>query len=66
DAFGVCLLCSTSPLSPFHPSSQSVAQPSNVHPSESFLPCEDGVRLARLRCGPHPALLSYQKWLEDS
>ena len=41
-------------------------RPPDIHPSESTLPREDRVHLARLRCGHHPALLSYQKRLDDS
>ena len=40
-------------------------RPPDIHPSESSLPREDRVHLARLRCGHHPALLSYQKRLDD-
>ena len=42
------------------------ASPPEIHPSESSLPREDRVHLARLRCGHHPALLSYQKKLDES
>ena len=42
------------------------ARPPDIHPSETSLPREDRVHLARLRCGHHPALLSYQKRLDDS
>ncbi|XP_076042756.1 uncharacterized protein LOC143026373 [Oratosquilla oratoria] len=41
------------------------ARPPDIHPSESSLPRKDRVHLARLRCGHHPALLSYQKRLDD-
>ena len=41
-------------------------KPPEIHPSESSLPREDRVHLARLRCGHHPALLGYQKRLDDS
>ena len=41
-------------------------RPPDIHPSETTLPREDRVHLARLRCGHHPALLSYQKRLDDS
>ncbi|KAK3885147.1 hypothetical protein Pcinc_010628 [Petrolisthes cinctipes] len=40
------------------------ARPPDFHPSESSLPREDRVHLARLRCGHHPALLTYQKRLD--
>ncbi len=42
------------------------ARPPEIHPTESLLPREDRVHLARLRCGHHPALLTYQKRLDDS
>ena len=42
------------------------ARPPDIHPSESSLPREDRVHLARLRCGHHPALQSYQKRLDDA
>ena len=42
------------------------AKPPEIHPSETSLPREDRVHLARLRCGHHPALLSYQKRLDVS
>ena len=42
------------------------ARPPDIHPSESSLSREDRVHLARLRCGHHPALLSYQKRLNDT
>ena len=41
-------------------------RPPDIHPSETTLPREDRVHLARLRCGHHPALLSYQKRLDYS
>jgi len=42
------------------------ARPPDIHPTELTLPREDRVHLARLRCGHHPALLSYQKRLDDA
>ena len=45
---------------------QMLAQPQDIYPSESSLYREDRVHLARLRCGCHPALLSYQKRLDGS
>ena len=42
------------------------ARPPDTHPSETSLPREDRVHLARLRCGHHPALLSYQKRWDKS
>ena len=42
------------------------ARPPEIHPSETSLPREDRVHLTRLRCGHHPALLSYQKKLDAS
>ena len=41
------------------------ARPPDIHPSETSLPRVDRVHLARLRCGHHPALLSYRKILDD-
>ncbi|XP_076062668.1 uncharacterized protein LOC143037903 isoform X1 [Oratosquilla oratoria] len=41
------------------------ARPPDIHPYESSLPRKDRVHLARLRCAHHPALLSYQKRLDD-
>ena len=45
---------------------QLQARPPDIHPSESSLPRVDRVHLARLRCGHHPALLSYQKRLDET
>ena len=42
------------------------AKPPDIHPSESSLPREDRVHLARLRCGHHPALLSFRETLDAS
>lgn len=42
------------------------APPPDLHPSVSFLPKEDRVYLARLRCRHHPATLRYQKRLDGA
>lgn len=41
------------------------ARPPNIHPSESLLLQSERVFLQKLHCGHHPALLEYQKQLDD-
>ena len=48
------------------PNNQLLTRPPDIHPSESTLPREDWVHLARPRCGHHPALLTYQKRLDGA
>ena len=48
------------------PNSILGTRPPPIHPSERLLSRTDRVHLARLRCGHHPALLSYKRRLDDS